>query len=172
MSDYSKGKIYKIECNITNDVYYGSTVQSLSQRLTLHKYSRNCQAINIIDRGNYTCKIIEEYPCNSKYELEQRERYYIENNMCINKHIPTRTIKEWRENNREHLLQKEKEWRENNKEHKAQKNKEYREKNKEQIAQKSGEQVTCECGCKVTRCKLQRHRKSKKHLDLINTIIN
>ncbi len=117
MSDYSKGKIYKIECNITNDVYYGSTLNPLYKRISQHKSRRSCTAIEIIDRGNYNCKIIEEYPCNSRIELETRERWWIENNVCINKKIPTRTPKEWRENNLEHCKEVDREWRENNSEH-------------------------------------------------------
>jgi hypothetical protein len=35
--DYSKGKIYKIVCNITGLIYIGSTSQSLIQRLQDHK---------------------------------------------------------------------------------------------------------------------------------------
>ena len=150
MADYSQGKIYKLECNITNDVYYGSTTQSLSARMSLHKYSRTCTAINIIDRGNYTCKIIEEFPCKSRKELQARERWWIENNVCINKQIPGRTPQEWREDNegynikyneqhKEHIAQKSKEYHEANKAHIAQKNKEWREANKAYIAQKEKE---------------------------------
>ena len=96
MPDYSKGKIYKIECNLTNDVYYGSTTYKyLSSRLAKHKYSRKCSAKQIIDRGNFTCKVIEEFPCKSRQELETRERWYIENNQCINIIIPTRKIQEY-----------------------------------------------------------------------------
>ena len=36
--DYSKGKVYKIVCNITGKIYVGSTTKEyLSQRLTLHR---------------------------------------------------------------------------------------------------------------------------------------
>ena len=35
--------------------------------------------------------LIETYPCNSKYELEAKERWYIEHNECVNMVIPTRT---------------------------------------------------------------------------------
>ena len=33
-------------------------------------------------------KIIEKYPCDTKKELLSRERYYIENNKCVNKLLP------------------------------------------------------------------------------------
>jgi len=147
MRDYSQGKIYKIECNLTNDVYYGSTTLSLSARMSLHKSRGGCSASNIIDRGNYTCKIIEEYPCNSKTELEAGERWWIENNVCINKIIPgrTRTMREWYQDNKEH-------------------NKKYRDDNKEYFQEK----FTCECGGKYTRRHRLTHHRTKKHLEYIS----
>jgi hypothetical protein len=90
MPDYSQGKIYEIRCNITHEVYFGSTTYKyLSSRLAKHKGNTGrCSSKQIIDRGNFTCKIIEEYPCNSRLELQARESYYIRNNECINKRIP------------------------------------------------------------------------------------
>ena len=45
----------------------------------------------------------------NKMQLHKRERYHIENNKCVNKHIPGRTDKEsyknWRNNNIEHIKQ-------------------------------------------------------------------
>jgi len=139
MPDYKNGKIYKIECNITNDVYYGSTTKSLSDRMRRHKTTRHCNSVYIIDRGNYSCKIIENYPCNSKYELELRERWWIENNVCINQIIPTRTHKEWCEDNKERYLQWRKEYNQENKERVAQYNKKYQQEKKEKVTQKKKE---------------------------------
>ena len=34
---YNSGKIYKILNNITDDIYIGSTYQTLSQRMTKHR---------------------------------------------------------------------------------------------------------------------------------------
>ena len=63
MRDYSKGKIYKIVCNTTNDTYYGSTIENyLSDRLSGHVrgYRRwrngkanKCMSYDIIERENY-----------------------------------------------------------------------------------------------------------------------
>lgn len=197
MRDYSKAKIYKIECNVTNDVYYGSTTSSLSERMRKHKDRRNCSSINIIDRGNYSVKVIEEYPCNSKHELETRERWYIENNVCINKHIPTRTRQEWCEDNKVYIAQKAKEYNENNKVELVAKKKKYYEKNKDEIAQKTkeyreankveineyskqyrennkdilkakqNEKLTCDCGGKYTRSNYLTHCRTKKHQDYL-----
>ena len=146
MPDYSKGKIYKIECNITGEVYYGSTaIQYLCERIGRHKYSAKnntdtskTTSKQIINRGNYNYKIIEYYPCNSKEELLARERWWIENNVCINKHIPLRTQAE------------------------------YKEEHKEEIKSRKIEKLTCECGVIYARTNKARHIKSKKHQDFIS----
>tara|TARA_R100001198_G_C5173829_1_gene173436 strand:+ start:334 stop:873 length:540 start_codon:yes stop_codon:yes gene_type:complete len=178
MPDYSQGKIYKIECNITNEVYYGSTtLRYLSSRIACHRYDRKTTSVNIIDRGNFNIKVIEEYPCNNRQELEAREAYYIRNNVCINKIIPNRTMKEWREDNKEHIKEyieankdkiKEykKEYAEKNQEYIKQKHKEYREANKEKI----NEKITCECGCQIIKRNKQPHIKSKKHQNYLITL--
>ena len=155
MPDYSKAKIYKIECNITNEVYYGSTVKNLCDRITCHRCKRDCSAINIIDRGNYTYKVIEEYSCDSKFELETRERWWIENNVCVNKNIPTRTKAEHRQDNREHI---------------SQYNKDYWEKNKKKRQQIGSRKIKCECGGKYTHEHKQVHCRTKKHQDYLITL--
>ena len=167
MSDYSKGKIYKIECKITNEVYYGSTVQSLSERIRHHKCVRDCTSINIIDRGNYTINVIEEFPCDSKQELEAREGYYIRNNVCVNERIPGRTKEEYREDNIEWYKQYYKQYREKNIDKIKEYDKKRHEQRKDKIKAHNSTKVKCECGCEVTRGVLTRHKKSKKHADLL-----
>jgi len=106
---YKNGKIYKIVCNETNEVYYGSTRQKyLSNRIKTHR-GENCISKQIIDRKNYYYELVEDYSCNNRYELETRERWYILNNDCINKNIPTRTKKQWNEDNKETIIEKRKE---------------------------------------------------------------
>ena len=46
--------------------------------------------------------------------------------------------------------------------------KEYYEKNKEKINEKSKTKITCECGCEICKDCLNRHMKSKKHIDLMS----
>lgn len=103
---YSNGKIYKIVCNTTNDIYIGSTKeQYLSRRLQKHKSNYNdykngkknqnyMTSFKILNNNNYEIQLIESYPCQNKYELHQRERYWIENMRCVNKLVPTRSRKE------------------------------------------------------------------------------
>jgi hypothetical protein len=91
--EYQEGKIYKIiGSGLT---YYGSTKQTLKQRLAIHKCNTKCNSKQIIELGNYKIVLIELFPCNTKKELLNRERWFIENNECINKKIPLRTFKEY-----------------------------------------------------------------------------
>tara|TARA_R110000787_G_scaffold213335_1_gene322880 strand:- start:43 stop:582 length:540 start_codon:yes stop_codon:yes gene_type:complete len=179
MPDYSKSKIYKIVCNETGATYYGSTVQKVSERMGKHRSRMVCSSRQIIERGNYGYSLVEEFSCDTKEQLHARERWYIENNDCVNKQIPTRTRKEYNEANREKIQEQRNEYREANKEkiqeyYQANKEKiqeqkkEYYEANKEKIREKIRERVVCECGCEVNKNELPRHRRSKKHLALIN----
>jgi hypothetical protein len=76
---------------------------------------------NFKNHGNCSSKFIfAEYGVEScEYEIieegdddtrNERERFYIENNTCVNKVIPGRTGKEWREANREKKSEQQKEW--------------------------------------------------------------
>jgi len=172
--DYSKGKIYKIVCNITNLIYIGSTTKDyLKQRLTKHKetYSqylkgnyRFCTSFEILKNDNYDIVLLELVPCTSKDELLARERYYIETLASVNKCIPGQTKKEWGKKYRE----KNKEYRENNKETILEKKKEYYAKNKEKLNERHREKLNCDCGGHYIRCHIQRHFRTKQHCDFIS----
>jgi hypothetical protein len=58
------------------------------------KGKRDCISKQIIKRNNYQEEIVEEYPCNSREELEKREGFYINNNECINMKKVGRTKEE------------------------------------------------------------------------------
>jgi hypothetical protein len=86
-------------------------------------------SFNIIKFDDCYIELIENYPCNSKEELERREGELIREMDCVNKVVVGRTKKEYREENKEVIAEKRKEYREANKE----KIKEYYEENKEKI---------------------------------------
>ena len=94
MPDYSKGKIYKIVCNETGEIYIGSCIMDLDKRLWNHKSQRDCSATQILDRNNYEILLIENYPCKTNEELRWRERYWFDNINCINKRRPIVTEEE------------------------------------------------------------------------------
>ena len=81
--DYSKGKIYKIIDESNGDLYIGSTCQELKHRFKNHELFRKtkCYCKN---KSNCKISLIEEYPCNNKRELEEREQYWMDKIDCIN----------------------------------------------------------------------------------------
>lgn len=162
----NNGKIYKIVCNVTGDVYYGSTIQSLKRRLTKHKVdykrylngkTRYVTSFKIIETGDYNIHLVEDYACLCKKQLEAIERIYIERYTCINKYIPTRTTKQYR---KEYI----KEYHKKNLDKLNEYKKKYRENNRHKINQK----FNCPCGGKYTRAHKARHMKSKKHINYRN----
>ena len=103
MPNYQNGKIYKIHSYQTDLVYYGSTTVQLCSRLTGHKQDlksgRTVSSKQILQYDDAMITLVELFPCNSKTELESRERFYIQNNQCVNKIVPTRTDAEYYKDN-------------------------------------------------------------------------
>ena len=144
MPDYSKGKIYKLVSNVSDEIYIGSTVQPLHQRKAGHFKSYKSYlsgkggyttSFKLIEKGDVEIILIEECSVHNKMELHRKEREYIEKLVCLNKRIPGRTRKEWGEDNKEKNKQYNKEYRQNNKEKLQQKEKQYYENNKKKINQ-------------------------------------
>ena len=183
MPDYSNGKIYTIRSYRTDQLYVGSTVQPLYKRLHAHRkdYKRYQN-----DKGYYTTsfeilkfedcyiELIEEFPCENKQQLEKREGELIRTNACVNKRIEGRTRAEYREDNKEHIIEQKKQWYEVNKERINEKNKQWYEANKEHISEQKkqyrqvnkdriNEKVNCECSGKYTMRHKSQHMKTIKH---------
>ena len=102
MVNYENGLVYKIACRETGEVYIGSTTQSITTRINKHKADVNCfdkgtknnrcTSYNIIKRGNYEVSILETFPTTAKLFLQQRERYFIENETSVvNEVVPRRS---------------------------------------------------------------------------------
>lgn len=105
MSKYQSGKIYKIVCNITGDIYIGSTYRRLKDRLWAHKSKGNktCSK-NIIDRGDYKIELIEDYPCETKQELNNREGHWQLQIKCINEQREGKTEEEKKQDKKDYRL--------------------------------------------------------------------
>jgi hypothetical protein len=116
--DYSRGKIYKIVCNITNKIYIGSTCEpTLARRLANHvqdfKKWKNekrgfTTSFEIIEGGDYYIELLEICSCTINEELLARERFYIKSNDCVNKYKNLNSTKE-------DIKEYKKEYRQNNK---------------------------------------------------------
>jgi hypothetical protein len=177
--DYTKGKIYKITNDFNDEVYIGSTCDTIVKRYSLHR--AGCFNKEKKDRPLYTLmndigferfriELICEYPCEDKYQLRQKEGEYIRNLGTLNKQIAGRDWKQYKDDFKEKFDKYHKDYREINKEIIAQNDKAYYEKNKEEKLKRQKQEVKCECGCSITFCHLQRHRRTKKHIDLMNNI--
>ena len=155
----SKAKIYKIIDNTNDNIYIGSTCCSLKTRLSKHKsnYKRflnglyhNVKSFNILKNDDYKIELLENCDIKTKDELLARERFYIENNDCLNKVVPGRTDKEYYNDNKDKI-------------------KDYYITNKDRINIKRNQKIDCECGGKFTIRSKARHIKSTKHQEFIKS---
>lgn len=105
MVNYADGKIYKITCNTTGLCYIGSTCSTLTKRLDSHALDFKCfqkgkgnfiTSFKVLENNNYIIELVELVACDNKTELHIRERFYIENTVCVNKYIVGRTDAEYR----------------------------------------------------------------------------
>ena len=146
-NNYSRGKVYKLVNNVDNEIYVGSTIQSLTQRKAGHKrkavdvpYRRVYQHLNTIGWDNVEIVLIENYPCQSKEELNARERYWIEElKPSLNKLIPTRTAQEYRQDNTDKIKEKMREYLQKNADNIREQKREYHQKNADLIKEKQRE---------------------------------
>jgi hypothetical protein len=198
MVNYGNSCIYKICCKDTTikDIYVGSTT-NFSRRKYNHKMSCNKEgnkAYNyhvyqfIRQNGgfkNWDMVEICKFSCENKRELCKEERRHLELfGATLNKVIPTRTKKEYYEDNKEQKLEYSKEYYEENKEIIAEKMKQYHIDNKEKILKKKKQyrednkekllkKIQCECGSVHNKLSKAIHLKTNKHLKYINEqIIN
>ena len=166
-------KIYQIVCNITKEVYIGKTTRTLQDRLYNHQNSNDTTSKEIILRGDYTMNQIDK--CETEEESIILEAFYIKNtDNCVNRYIPGRTKKEYREENKEELSEYGKKYYEENKEYFLEHRKKYYEEHRDEILkkkkEKQKEKYTCECGSTLTLGNKSRHeRESKRHINFINS---
>ena len=126
--------------------YYGQT-EDYEKRLSGHKCPSERTMSRLLNKDNMEIHVL--HTLYSKQEADETEQFYILNMECVNNNVPLRTVKEWREVNREKI-----------KEYTT----EYYQTNKEKYNQK----FNCECGGKYTDAHRSRHMKSNKHQDYIS----
>ena len=154
--NYKNGKIYKIEPlnGEEGDIYIGSTTKEyLSQRMTAHRggykswkngKGNKLMSFDLFEKyGAENCCIIllENCPCESKDELHAKESHHIRTLNCVNKVIPGRTKKEWRNENQDYLLEYAKKYRETNKEKILEKLHDFKKINKDKIEKRRQEYI-------------------------------
>jgi len=158
MPDYSKSVIYTIRSK--HNIYVGSTTDFKTRKYK-HKSNitnENRKAYNfklyktIRDNdGEWDMQPHSIFPCVSKLELlieEERVRQLLTADMNSNSCGTGLTIPDY----------------------KKQHNKQYREQNRDEINEKQRQKITCECGCVVNKDGLSRHRKTTKHILLMEKL--
>ncbi len=154
---YKIAFVYKITSG--TQVYFGST-KDFSRRKIQHinayeNYIKNggryYQSFDILKLGDYTFEIIETHNIISKFDLLMREKFYIDNNDCINNRAPINTVDE---------LKQQKQARE----------KRYRQKHDVDLKAKKNEKFNCPCGGKYTKSHKALHDRSIKHIKYITNV--
>ena len=85
MPDYSKAKVYKLINSVDDNIYIGSTCNTLYKRKYKHKQDairqtnrRVYKHLNDIGWENVSIILIEECPCDNRNQLLRREDYHIQ----------------------------------------------------------------------------------------------
>ena len=177
---------YKIVCDDLPDYVYVGSTMAFTNRKYNHKSicnNENCKDYNLkiyqtiranggwdnfkmicihqqeVENRRMAEKIEEDFRLELKANMNAKRAFLSEEDKKEHK---KEYCKEWRENNSEHIKQ----YLEDNKEH----YKEYYENNKEHIRQYTSEKITCECGCKIIRHHIARHKRTPKHIKLMENI--
>ena len=152
MNKFNNSKIYKIVDDTDGNIYIGSTVQTLAQRLSGHRANYKCylnnkknytSSFDIIKNNNYHIELLEQCNFQNRFQLERREGDYIRDNECVNKNIAGRTKKEYDkeyygdEKNKERHIEYIKKYQKNNKEKINKQKKQYYEDNDVTIKKKT-----------------------------------
>ena len=178
--NYGNGKIYKIVNGIDNEIYVGSTINTLAKRMDQHRKkigvrkSKLYTKMNNLGIDNFRIILIEMYPCNNRDELTAREQALIDQlkpvlntrsaafAVAIPK-VDPRTLFD----NYDEASEKDKckMYAQANKDYMKICVRAYCEKNKDAINAKRSEVIHCACGREVTQRHISRHEKSKAHTD-------
>jgi len=184
MTDYSKSVIYTIRSK--DNIYVGSTLNFRSRK-NKHKSSltnENSKSYNyklyknIRDNdGEWDMQPHSIFPCVSKMELtieEERVRQLLTADMnshsCWSGLAKSDYKKQWYEQHRDEITEYNKQYREQHRDEICEQKKQYREQHRDEINEKFRQKVTCECGCVVNKYNLSRHRKTTKHILLMEKL--
>jgi len=166
--------IYKIFSDKGDKVYYGSTIIDPSKRFYIHKYAYSytesfCSSFELFDLyGIDNCKLEVVEKCDISI-IRSCERWWIENNECVNKILPIKTEEE--------IKQQKRQYREDHKEENKEYYRKYREEHQDILKEyyrkymaedeKRHISIVCECGGSYMPRHKTTHLKTKKHLKFL-----
>jgi group I intron endonuclease len=169
MNKYSQSKIYVIRNHANSLVYVGSTTELLCRRMCKHRSDslqekvsnyKVYKAFHELGVENFYIELIENYPCENKEELRQREGYWIRHFNSVNEGyngvVAGRDTKMYYEENKELRLHNAKKRYETN-----------RDLILEQNRARNAQIIVCECGKSIRKDSIYKHKRSKKHLTLM-----
>ncbi len=105
-----KGTVYMIWSSQTPKRYYGSTIQTLSMRMSEHRKrfrKWSVDGLNYVSSYDVLCfddariEWIETVEFENRAELAAREGWWMRNNECSNKNVAGRGAAEWRMEHKE-----------------------------------------------------------------------
>lgn len=189
---YQRGKIYKLCSDHTDEIYIGSTTQkTLAQRMGGHRKDylkvkhhgeKRCTSWILLDYPDCRIVLLEQFPCNSKDELNAREQHYIDlhKDICVNrrKAYTGCTREEYLKAYAQEHVQKKKmydaEYRANNAEaikaKRALNAAENYQKRKQKDMEYHSRRIICECGVEICQAVRAKHQRTNKHLTRMNTL--
>ncbi len=156
MVNYQNSRVYKLVSDIDNKVYIGATTTRLCRRRAQHRSMAKIKPnrpvykhFNEIGWDHVFIVLIEKYPCADKEELHKKERWYIDHTEAtLNKQLPTRTDKEYRDDHCDEILQ-------------------YRKDHRDEIIEYRKKLVICKCGREITYKNIIQHKRTAIHKKLI-----
>ena len=151
-------------------------------------------SFKVLEGSAYRIELLEDVPFTTKSELYEREGYFVRSVKCVNKHIPNRSYRQYCEDYRDKITEIKRRYKQKHGDKIRERDRRRRETDKDAIREKKKqeyiqnathikersrrnyhkkkeylkEKITCDCGCVVSREGMTKHKKTKKHSDLMN----
>ena len=157
-----EGEIQR-EMNCVNKYIAGRTYKEYYQdnRCKISEKSRQYRQDNKETISEY----MKQYQQNNKEKLTE----YYKQRYQDNKEKLSEYYKQHYQDNKGKILEYQKQYRQDNKETISEYMKQYQQNNREELSEYYKQKMTCVCGSTVSKRNLSTHKKSKKHIDYMNS---
>ena len=192
----SIGFIYKICNSVDDEVYVGSTKQTMHKRFHCHLSNTNREGLKnltlyrkmeSIGKDKFKVELLETVQFDDKYELYAREQFYMDelnptlnmrpsphpdskhNYYMKNKDGILQQCKEYYQENKERILDRVHQYGQNNRDIISKRNKLYKQEHKDEIAERRSKTFVCECGLESSYDHKSQHLRTKRHLEYMKS---